>query len=137
MIKFRSLVLALMVLALIPTQLACVNPCEVAAPLIDKGEAMLPEANTALAQASDIVNAMPDGSAKDHAKDALRDAAMGLRLAQEGLANAREWCSAPNLAEVFRTFADAWRLVRPIVGNTGGKGGFVPDPEAYRVGMGE
>lgn len=113
------------------------DPCAVAAPLIERGEAMLPEANTAIAQASAMVDTMPDGTAKTRARAALNDASMGLRIAQELLDGAREQCNTPDLQAVFEAFATAWDALRPFVGNTGGAGGgFVPDPKAYRVGMG-
>lgn len=115
------------------------DACTVAKPLIERGEAMLPEANTAIAQASAMVSTMPEGTAKTKALEALRDASMGLRIAQELLDGAREQCNTPDHAAVFRAFADAWALVRPFVGEdrTGGTGGFVPDPKAYTVGMGK
>jgi len=136
MSRFRSLIL--MVLALMVTLPSCslfTDACDIAKPLIERGEAMLPEANTAIAQASAMVSTMPDGTAKTRALEALRDASMGLRIAQELLDGAREQCNTPDLAAVFRAFATAWDVLRPFVGNTGGAGGYVPDPKAYTVGM--
>jgi len=111
------------------------NACDIAIPLIERGEAMLPEANTAIVQASAMVDTMPDGTAKTKALAALQDASMGLRIAQQLLDDARAQCNTPDLAAIFRTFAAAWDALKPFVGNTGGAGGYVPDPKAYTVGM--
>lgn len=136
-IRFLVLI-SLVAIALVPSCSLFTDACTVAKPLIERGEAMLPEANTAIVQASAMVETMPEGTAKTRALAALNDASMGLRIAQQLLDGAREQCNTPDLAAVFEAFADAWALVRPFVGeNTGGAGGFVPDPKAYLVGMGK
>ncbi len=118
-------------------QPACTNPCVITMQVVDQGEALVPEAQNQLTQAAAVINALPDGAAKKTAVDAITKAAKGLHAAKETLKHARAICAAPNLAEVFRAFADGWTALKPYIGNTGGAGGYVPDPKAYEVGMGQ
>jgi len=109
------------------------DPCESTVAAIKHGEVLIPEAQARLDHAAMLIDAMPESEGRRKAANAIASAQMGLDAAKSTLEYARKSCQSPSLPEVFRMFSVAWDILKPFIGNTGGVG-YVPDPQAYRVG---
>jgi len=93
--------------------------CADVLPTITQGQAFASEAAQALQQAEKFIESMPVADL-ERAKlvDAVDRGHNALRAAAAALASTADACRKPELTAVFRTFIDAWEIIRSIVGES-------------------
>lgn len=110
------------------------SSCTKVVPILAQGNSIVNDAQDALLQAEAMAEVVRDVAIRTKALDAIEEARKQLRIAEGVLHAATQACTAPDLPAIFKAFAQAWELVRPILGTMGGAGGAIKDPMAYSIG---
>ena len=131
----KKVILVLTLLVSINTSCAHLDSsCAKALPVLAQGNALISEAQEALNQARVVVDLIKDESVRSKGIEAVETARSSLRVAASMLHASSQVCETPNIPTLFKTFAEAWDIVRTFITTFGGIGtGPVSDPKVYSI----